>query len=201
VANILSDTATLANLAQVAALLFLAFQAAVAARQLRSDSRRQRADRSLSFIRRWNESEFADDRRALLISLQRLEDEQCLDFGTIRDDLAFRGSVHNVLSFFDELALARRGSLLDDDLVFDYFHAVLAAYYRDLHFYVEEIRQRSHDPAIWKDVEALHGAFRDRAQREGRHIEGRYWHAETIAPHVPGHRLRTDGESGASGAA
>lgn len=97
------------------------------------------------YLARWNSPELSDFRKLVEGSSIR----------AIEKDREKSYALAQVLNFFEEMSIALKGDLLDEELINSAFANVVRRRWADTESWILEIRQRTNDPQALENFEAL----------------------------------------------
>lgn len=159
--------------ATAGALIYAGRQVQLLQRQLKSDARHRRIDRTFNFVRRWNDPRFDKVRADVASFLRRQPSAQEIQ-DKREEDEEFRQNLSLVVNFLEELGVAWNRREINRNICFDFFGGVVLGWWGWLNSFVVEHRKglvnrrRGLNPkvpkGVWAEFEKMHSHMESRAE-------------------------------------
>lgn len=163
-----------ANLAIVATAVFIFRQLSVAvghlrvaAQQFLSGIEAQKQNRTVEYIRRWNEAPDQAERTKIFAMLGDHTKSEAEKLAAIEADHALRAQIRTQCNFFEELGIAYHKNLVDKDGLYEFFGYIVKTIYERTRFYIEARRRQERTDKIYENFSEVYNDFLIRMRPPG----------------------------------
>ena len=153
---VLFVAAALGGAASVTSAYYAAEALATTTRQNPEAIQRAKLLAAFQYIQRWNEPAFSETRkqfRTLLAQVRGKPGEELWQLLSADHDK--RSVVLDVLNHFEELGLAVKKGILDEDVAKEYFRFIVAEYYSVFQGWIEKLRAHHTYPGAYIEMQSL----------------------------------------------
>jgi uncharacterized protein YktA (UPF0223 family) len=118
-------------------------------------------DRTLSYIRRWNDLQFLPVRRVAhelyrLVQEQPPEKQENFLIQRLEDNRNEREDITNLLNFFEEMAICVEEKIVQEELLLKFFKGIVKDYCRTFSCYIQYRRKKRNNERIYRYLTNLY---------------------------------------------